>query len=136
MIATDGVFSMDGNIARLDDICDLADKLRRAGPRSTTATPPASSARPAAAPTSTAAHRPRRHHHLDPRQGPRRGRRRLHGGKRRDRRIAAQPLAPVPVLELLAPPIVAAALAVMDLLTETTELRDRSTPTPRGSATA
>jgi len=26
MIATDGVFSMDGNIARLDQICDLADK--------------------------------------------------------------------------------------------------------------
>lgn len=26
LIATDGVFSMDGNIARLDEICDLADK--------------------------------------------------------------------------------------------------------------
>lgn len=26
MIATDGVFSMDGDIARLDEICDLADK--------------------------------------------------------------------------------------------------------------
>ncbi|PRP90227.1 2-amino-3-ketobutyrate coenzyme A ligase [Enhygromyxa salina] len=26
MIATDGVFSMDGNIAKLDQICDLADK--------------------------------------------------------------------------------------------------------------
>jgi len=26
LIATDGVFSMDGNVARLDDICDLADK--------------------------------------------------------------------------------------------------------------
>ena len=26
MIATDGVFSMDGNVARLDEICDLADK--------------------------------------------------------------------------------------------------------------
>lgn len=26
MIATDGVFSMDGNIAKLDEICDLADK--------------------------------------------------------------------------------------------------------------
>ncbi len=26
MIATDGVFSMDGDIARLDDICELADK--------------------------------------------------------------------------------------------------------------
>jgi glycine C-acetyltransferase len=28
MIATDGVFSMDGNIARLDQICDLADKYK------------------------------------------------------------------------------------------------------------
>ena len=28
MIATDGVFSMDGDIARLDRICDLADKYR------------------------------------------------------------------------------------------------------------
>ncbi len=26
MIATDGVFSMDGFFAKLDDICDLADK--------------------------------------------------------------------------------------------------------------
>ena len=26
MIATDGVFSMDGYLARLSDICDLADK--------------------------------------------------------------------------------------------------------------
>lgn len=26
MIATDGVFSMDGDIAKLDDVCDLADK--------------------------------------------------------------------------------------------------------------
>jgi glycine C-acetyltransferase len=47
LIATDGVFSMDGNIARVKDICDLA--------TSTTATRPASSARPAAARTSTAA---------------------------------------------------------------------------------
>ncbi|PRQ07972.1 glycine C-acetyltransferase [Enhygromyxa salina] len=28
MIATDGVFSMDGNIAKLDQICDLADKYQ------------------------------------------------------------------------------------------------------------
>ena len=26
LIATDGVFSMDGNVAPLDKICDLADK--------------------------------------------------------------------------------------------------------------
>ena len=26
MIATDGVFSMDGYIAKLDEICDLAEK--------------------------------------------------------------------------------------------------------------
>jgi len=28
MIATDGVFSMDGDIAKLDEICDLADKYK------------------------------------------------------------------------------------------------------------
>ena len=27
LIATDGVFSMDGNVAPLDKICDLAEKL-------------------------------------------------------------------------------------------------------------
>ena len=31
LIATDGVFSMDGTIANLPAICDLADKLRRPG---------------------------------------------------------------------------------------------------------
>ena len=31
LIATDGVFSMDGYIAKLRDICDLADKYRRHG---------------------------------------------------------------------------------------------------------
>jgi glycine C-acetyltransferase len=29
LIATDGVFSMDGVIARLKDICDLADRMTR-----------------------------------------------------------------------------------------------------------
>ena len=31
MIATDGVFSMDGYIANLPGICELADKHQRAG---------------------------------------------------------------------------------------------------------
>ena len=31
LIATDGVFSMDGYVAKLDEICDLAEQLRRDG---------------------------------------------------------------------------------------------------------
>ena len=31
LVATDGVFSMDGTIANLQDLCDLADKIRRTG---------------------------------------------------------------------------------------------------------
>ena len=48
MIATDGVFSMDGDIARLDAICDLAEKYGAMVMVDDT-TRPASSARPAAA---------------------------------------------------------------------------------------
>ena len=44
--------------------------------------------------------RPHRHHHRHARQDARRRERRLHRGECRDRRLAAQPLAAVPVLEL------------------------------------
>jgi len=84
LIVTDGVFSMDGTIAQVDKICDLADRYEalvlvddshatgfigptgrgthatwptatRLSSSSTTPTPRASSVRPAAAPMSTAA---------------------------------------------------------------------------------
>ena len=55
LIATDGVFSMDGTIANLPAICDLADKLRRPGHGRRLATPSASWARAGAARTSIAA---------------------------------------------------------------------------------
>ena len=57
LIATDGVFSMDGIIADLQAICDLADAVRRAGRWSTTPTRSASSATAAAARRSSAASR-------------------------------------------------------------------------------
>ena len=31
IVVTDGVFSMDGNVAPMDQICDLAEKLRCTG---------------------------------------------------------------------------------------------------------
>ena len=55
LIATDGVFSMDGVIAPLDRICDLAEQLRRAGPCRRQPRRPASSAHAAAARPSIAA---------------------------------------------------------------------------------
>ena len=55
LIATDGVFSMDGIIADLQGICDLAGALRRPGDGRRLAMPSASSASMAAARRSIAA---------------------------------------------------------------------------------
>src|SRR3954467_4030832 len=99
LIATDGVFSMDGDIARLDAICDLAERhgalvmvddshatgvVGRTGRR-----PPAPPGRARAA----RVHGPDRHLHLDAGQGAGRCVGRLHVGPARDHRPVAQPLA-------------------------------------------
>ena len=99
MIATDGVFSMDGHIADLAGICDLAERhdalvmvddshavgLRRAErPRHARA---------------ARGHRARRHRHRHARQGDGRRLGRLRLGPPRDRRAAAPARAAVPLLE-------------------------------------
>jgi glycine C-acetyltransferase len=125
MIATDGIFSMDGYIAKLEEICDLADKhdamvmiddshagrihgqdrtrdsraLRRDGSR--------------------------RRHHRNAWKSTRRCERRLHERKERDHRVASPAIATVSFSNSVAPPIVAASIAAIDMLTRSTELRDK-----------
>ena len=86
LIATDGVFSMDGYLARLDTICDLADRYGALvmvddshavgfiGPTGR------------GTPELHGVARPRRHRHRDARQGARRRERRLHQRPAGDRR--------------------------------------------------
>ena len=99
LIATDGVFSMDGYLAQLDEICDLAERYGAlvmvddshavgfVGPSGR------------GTPEHYGVDRPRRHPHRHARQGARRRERRLRRRAARDRRAAAPALAAVPVLQ-------------------------------------
>ena len=110
LIATDGVFSMDGIIAHLNDICDLAeryDALVMVDDSHATGFMGAGSRHAGALRRAGA----RRHPHRHARQGAGRRGRRLHGGAPTDRRVAAAALASVPVLEQLPPVIAATTLA-------------------------
>jgi glycine C-acetyltransferase len=125
MIATDGVFSMDGDIARLDAICDLAERYAPWS-WSTTATPPASSARPAAAPPSTAAAwiaststpRPWARPSAAPRAA-------SPAASARSSTCCATARRPYLFSNTLAPPIVAGSLAALRLISGSTALRDK-----------
>ena len=126
VIATDGAFSMDGTVAQIDKICDLADKydalvmvddchctgfMGKTGRGSGRALWRA---------------RAGRHHHLDARQGPSAG---ASGGFTSGRReiieLLRQRSRPYLFSNTVSSVVVKASITVMDLLTETTELRDK-----------
>ena len=100
MIATDGVFSMDGIIADLKSVCDLADKY------DALVMVDDSHAVGFMGKTGRGTHEyrerdgPRRHPHRHARQGPGRRQRRLHERPVRDRHDAPPAVAAVSVLEL------------------------------------
>ena len=101
MIATDGVFSMDGYVAQLDQICDLAEQLRRDGHgRRLARRRLRRRATGRGTPELLRRDGPRRHHHRHARQG---ARRRVAAATRAAAReiveLLRQRSRPVPVLE-------------------------------------
>ena len=102
--ALDGVFSMDGNAAPLDQICALAEKIRRAGDGRRV---PLGGRAGRNGPRHHRTLRPARaggHPHGYARQGIRRRRRRIHHRPQGDHRHAAPAFAPLPLLNSLPPP--------------------------------
>ena len=100
LIATDGVFSMDGIIANLPAICDLADKYEAlVMVDDSHATGFMGTQRPRH-PRVSRCDGPHRHPHRHARQGPRRRHRRLHLRPQRDRRDASPALAALSLLQL------------------------------------
>jgi glycine C-acetyltransferase len=125
LIATDGVFSMDGYIARLDAICDLAEKYRAM------VMVDDSHAVGFMGPTGRGTHE---HHHVMDRIDILTGTlgKALGGasggytsGKRDIIALLRQRSRPYLFSNSVAPMIVAASIKVLDLLTESTELRQR-----------
>ena len=99
LITTDGVFSMDGYIARLDEICDLADKLRCPGAFRRLPRHRLYRRQRPRHPRIARLYGPGGYHHRHPGQGPGRRQRRLHRGATGDRRPAAPALAALPVFQ-------------------------------------
>ena len=127
LIATDGVFSMDGYLARLDRICDLAerhDALVMVDDSHAVGVVGPGGRRHARA---LRRHRPGRHPH------------RARSARRSAARAAATSRAAAEIVELLrqrarpylfsnslAPPVVAASLAALELIEGSGELRDHA----------
>ena len=126
LIATDGVFSMDGDVAPLAEICDLADRYdalvmvddsHATGFFGPTGAGHAGALRRAGRVDIITSHA---------RQGARRRQRRLHGRPAGDRRsLCASARARTSSRTRFRPPSCAASLACLELLSGTSALRDR-----------
>ena len=126
LIATDGVFSMDGYLARLDAICDLADRYGALVMVDDSHAVGFVGADRPRHPRALRRHRPRRHHHRHARQGARRRQRRLRLAAAREIvELLRQRSRPYLFSNCVAPPVVAASIAVLDLLERRRGLRDR-----------
>ena len=125
LVATDGVFSMDGVLANLPAICDLADAVRRIGDGRRLARRRdrrRTRARHARVRRCDGACR---HHHRNTRQGPGRSLRWLHGGPSRGHRLVASTVTAIPVLQQPCPSHRSATIRVLDMLEAGDELRRR-----------
>ena len=118
LIATDGVFSMDGIIADLKAICDLADKydaLVMVDDSHAVGFMGKQRPRHARVPRRDG---PRRHPHRHARQGPGRSQRRLHQRPWRDHRmLLRQRSRPYLFSNSVAPPILGASLKALEICT-------------------
>ncbi len=125
MIATDGVFSMDGIIADLKSICDLADKYDAlVMVDDSHAVGFMGKTRPGHARISRR-DGPDGHPHRHARQGAGRGERRLYERSPGDRRAAAPAVAALPVLQLRGAADRGASLKAIEICRRSTELRDK-----------
>jgi len=122
MIITDGVFSMDGDLAPLDQICDLATSTTRWCSWTTrTGRVHGKTGRGVHEHFASSAHR-RDHHHAG--QGARRRERGCVSGRREIVELCRQRARPYLFSNAVAPPIAYGALKVLEILSESTERRD------------
>ena len=124
LIATDGCFSMDGTIADLKSIVELAEKYD-ALTMMDDAHATGFLVKQGEALTNIAVSWAGRHHHWHTWQSPWWRQRRFHQWTQGDRRSVAAALAAVSVFQHVAPPVVAASLKALELLSASTELRDK-----------
>ncbi len=117
LIATDGVFSMDGYLAKLDTICDLADKYRAMVMVDDSHATGFIGPTGRGTPEECGVHAPRRRDHLHPRQGAGRGERRLHDRPASEIiDLLRQRSRPYLFSNTLAPAIAGASIAVFNLI--------------------